>query len=346
MPSVITVRPAAPARPRGRRAVRRAGLIALVAVLAVVMCLSVAVGSQHVPVPTVLRIVFAPDGSAESALIHDLRVPRTLLGLVVGAALGASGALMQVLTRNPLADPGLLGVNYGASFAVVCSIAFLGVTSVGGYIWFAFAGAAIAACAVYALGAAGGGSPARLALAGVAVSASLGAATNGFLSLNGTVFDQMRFWDVGALAGREFEVFWPVLPFLLAGAVIAVALGPSLNALALGDDAGTGLGTRVNLVRLLGAVSIVLLCGAATAAIGPVTFVGLTVAHIARAITGPDNRWVIAYSMVLGPVLLLASDVLGRVLVRPAELQVGIVTAFLGAPVFIALIRRDKIAKL
>ncbi|GLZ40773.1 iron chelate uptake ABC transporter family permease subunit [Actinokineospora sp. NBRC 105648] len=334
-------------RRRGR--VSRSGglLVAFVALL--VLCLvSVSVGSRGIPLGVVWDVLtrHLTQGD-EVSIIWDRRVPRTLIGLLVGAALGVAGALMQSLTRNPLADPSLLGVDIGASTAVVTSIAFFGITTVGGYIWFAFAGAAVAAVVVYLLGSTGRTvTPERMVLAGAAVSASLGAFVAATLVLDPAAFQQFRFWQIGSLDGRDIGVFWQILPFVLVGLVVAVLLASPLNALALGDDAGHALGVDIGLVRIGCAVAITLLCGASTAAVGPIAFVGLTVPHIARAITGPDQRWVLPYSAVLAPILLLGADVVGRLIISPREMEVGIITAFVGAPVFIALCRRRKLAHL
>jgi iron complex transport system permease protein len=310
--------------------------------------LSISVGARPVALHRVWSLLVAPDGSADAIVVHDLRVPRTVLGLLVGSALGVAGALMQALTRNPLADPGLLGINAGAATAIVLAVALLGVTSATGYIWFGFAGAAAAAVLVYGIGAQGrsGATPVRLALAGTAVTAALTAIVNGIVVLDTSVLERYRFWLVGALGGHDADTVWQIAPFMVVGLVLALALARPLNALALGDEAGRALGAHVGRTRAAGAVAVTLLCGAATAAAGPIVFVGLTVPHVARAICGPDQRWVLPYSAVLAPTFLLAADVLGRVVGRPGELEVGIVTALLGGPVFVALIRRRRIAQL
>jgi len=276
--------------------------------------------------------------------VLDLRLPRTVVGLVVGAALGLAGAVMQGLTRNPLADPGLLGVNAGAATAVVLAISVLGVTSPAGYVWFALLGAAAAAVVVYGVAATGreGATPVKLTLAGAAVGAMLLSVTTAVLVVDTSTFDQFRFWQVGSLSGRDLPVVLAVLPVLALGAVLALVLGPLLDALSLGEDVARGLGQRTGLVRLLGAVAVVLLCGGATAVAGPISFVGLAVPHLVRALTGPSHRWLLPLSALVAPVLLLLADVLGRVVARPGELQVGIVTAFLGAPVLVAVVRSRR----
>nr|WP_176604626.1 iron chelate uptake ABC transporter family permease subunit [Streptomyces lycii] len=340
--------PPPPARRAAAVSLRGLGLLAALAVLVLVALLSVWVGTRGIPFTSTWHVLWHDDGSKAAVIIHDYRVPRTVLGLLVGVALGLSGALMQALTRNPLADPGLLGVSLGASAGVVVAIAFLGVASVLGYVWFAFLGAALASAAVYLLGSAGRtpATPERLVVAGAAVTAVLYAFNSAVLLLDPEAFDSFRFWTVGTLAGRTADVVYVILPFVAAGLVITLALARPLNALALGDQVGKALGVRVGRTRVLGAVAVMLLCGAATAAAGPIGFVGLAVPHAARFLTGPDQRWVLAYSTVLAPVLLLGADVLGRVLGSPGEVQAGIVTAFLGTPLFIALCRRRKLVML
>jgi iron complex transport system permease protein len=336
--------PAGGAAPLRRRLI---GLVAAFAVLGLVILLSLAVGARSIPPATSWQLLWHNDGSAQASIIHDLRMPRTVIGLLAGAALGLSGALMQALTLNPLAEPGLLGVNLGASTGVVIAIAFVGVGSVGGYLWFAFAGAGLTSIAVFMLGSTGrSATPERQVLAGVAITAVLGSFVYGVLVTDAEAFDRFRFWDVGSLADVEPGTIWRVAPFIVVGLVLALALGPPLNALALGEETGRALGANVLRTRAFGMLAVTLLCGAATAATGPIWFVGLAVPHLARMITGPDQRWVLLYSMLLAPALLLSADVLGRVLVAPSELEVGIVTAFLGAPVFILLARRRRIAEL
>ncbi len=341
--------PAVLPKPRGTATVlRSAGLLGVLAALVLVCLLSVWTGTRGIPFTATWSALWNPDGSETSVIIHDYRIPRTVLGLLVGAALGLSGALMQALTRNPLAEPGLLGISLGSSTGVVTAIAFLGIGSVLGYVWFALAGAALASVVVYLLGSSGRkvATPDRLVVAGAAVTAVLYAFNSAVLLLNPRAFDQFRFWTVGSLAGRYLDVVYVILPFVAVGLLIALLLGPALNALALGDQMGRALGVDVHRTRILGAVGVVLLCGAATAAAGPIAFVGLVVPHIARFVVGPDQRWVLAYSMALAPVLLVGADVVGRVMGAPGEVQVGIVTAFIGAPVFLALCRRRKLVML
>jgi iron complex transport system permease protein len=337
----------APGRVRGT-SLRALGLLGLLVLLAAAAFLSISVGTRSIPLDRVWDLVLHPDGSDAAVIVQDLRIPRTVLGLLVGAALGLAGALMQALTRNPLADPGILGVNAGAACVVVVGIAVFGEVDPNVQVWLAFLGAGLATVLVYGVASRGrsGATPVRLALAGIALTFALYAVVQGITTLKPAVFDEYRFWQVGSLAGHDASVARQVGPFLGVGIVLALLLARPLNALALGDDVSRALGAHVGRTRALGALAITLLCGAATAAGGPVGFVGLTVPHVARAITGPDQRWVLPYSMVLAPILLVVADVVGRVVARPAELQVAIVTAILGAPVFIAIVRRRRIAQL
>ena len=348
-PATLPTAAAAPAPGRVRgTSLRALGLVGLLVLLIVAAFLSISVGTRSIPLGRVWDLVLHPDGSDAAVIVHDLRIPRTVLGLLVGAALGLAGALMQALTRNPLADPGILGVNAGAACVVVVGIAVFGVVDPNVQVWFAFLGAGLATVLVYGVASRGrsGATPVRLALAGIALTFALYAVVQGITTLKPEVFDRYRFWQVGSLAGHDASVARQVAPFLGAGIVLALLLARPLNALALGDDVSRALGAHVARTRALGALAITLLCGAATAAVGPVGFVGLTVPHVARAMTGPDQRWVLPYSMVLAPILLLVADVVGRVVTRPAELQVAIVTALIGAPVFIAIVRRRRIAQL
>ena len=327
---------------------RVAGLATLLVALAACVLASLAIGSLHVPLGEVIAAFTAFEDSDAHTIVRELRVPRTEVGLLVGGALGACGALMQGVTRNPLAEPGILGINAGAAFAVVVAIFLLGVTSVAGYAWFALFGAGTAALLVFALGASGrdGATPIKLALAGAVLSAMLVALTSAVLVLDVRTLDEFRFWVVGSIAGRDAGVVLSVAPFIGAGLAIALLAGRWLNALALGDDVARSLGQRVGRARAAAAAGFVLLAGGAVAAAGPIAFVGLTVPHAARALVGPDYRWIVPYSIVLGALLLLASDVAGRVIARPAELEVGIVTAAIGAPAFIWLVRRPRLAEL
>ncbi|WP_406474958.1 FecCD family ABC transporter permease [Streptomyces platensis] len=335
-----------PVTPRRRPLLRSVGLVVSVAVLAVIVVLGIAVGAKQIPLDQVWHGVFHYSGSDTDVVIRDVRFPRTLLGLLVGAALGLAGTVMQALTRNPLADPGVLGINAGASAAVVTAISFFGITSLTGYVWFAFAGAAVVNVAVYVLGGTRGATPVRLALAGTALTAVLIGYINAVNLMDTAALDKMRFWTVGSLASATLPTVTSVAPFLAVGGVLALLIARPLNAIALGDDQARALGARLTRTRVLAMLAVTLLCGGATAACGPIVYVGLMVPHAVRAITGPDMRWILPYSAVLSPVLLLGADVLGRVVARPGELQVGIVTAVLGGPVFIYLVRRRRMAQL
>lgn len=335
--------------PLRRTPVRLIGVLLGIGIVVLLSFLSIAIGTRSITPDTTLQALLSYDPqNTDHLVILNYRIPRTVLGLMVGAALGLAGAVMQGVTRNPLADPGILGVNAGAALFVVLAISVFGIGSVLGYVWFAFLGAGIAAVVVYSVASLGreGATPIKLALAGAAVTAAFGAVTTSFLLFNQSTFDQFRFWQVGALAGRDITVAAQVGPFLLVGALLALCLGRVLNTLSLGEDVATSLGANVILSRVLSAAAVVLLCGAATAACGPIGFIGLTIPHVARMITGPDYRWILPYSMVLAPILLLSADILGRIIARPGEVQVAIVTAVIGAPVFIALVRRRKLADL
>lgn len=335
--------------PLRRTSVRLVGVLVGLGIVVLLCFLSIAVGTRSISPDTTLRALISYDAqNTDHLVILNYRIPRTVLGLMIGGALGLAGAVMQGVTRNPLADPGILGVNSGAALFVVLAISVFGIGSVLGYVWFAFIGAGVAAIVVYSVASLGreGATPIKLALAGAAVSAACGAVTTSFLLLNQSTFDQFRFWQVGALAGRDLTVALQVGPFLLIGGVLALVLGRVLNTLSLGEDVATSLGANVMVSRVLSAVAVVLLCGAATAACGPIGFIGLTIPHVARMITGPDYRWILPYSMILAPILLLSADIVGRVIAPPGEVQVAIVTAVIGAPVFIALVRRKKLADL
>lgn len=327
---------------------RAVGLAAALAALLGCVLASLAIGSLTIPVGEVITALTAFDNSDAHVIVTELRVPRTEIGLLVGAALGAAGALMQGVTRNPLADPGILGINAGAAFAVVLAIYVLGVSTTATYAAFALLGAGMSAVALYALGASGrdGATPIKVALAGAVLTALLVSLTSAVLIFDTRTLDEFRFWIVGSIAGRDSAVVLSVAPFIVAGLLVALLAGRWLNALALGDDVARSLGQRVGRVRAASALGFVLLSGGAVAAAGPIAFVGLTVPHVARTLVGADYRWIVPYSIVLGAILLLASDVLGRVVARPGELEVGIVTAVLGAPFFIWLVRRRRLAEL
>ncbi|NLU84762.1 iron chelate uptake ABC transporter family permease subunit [Rhodococcus sp. HNM0569] len=334
--------------PTAVRRRRLLGLVVLVAVLAFALLASIAIGARPLTTGEIAHALFASDGTQADIIVQTLRGPRTLLALVVGIALGAAGALIQGYTRNPLADAGLLGLNAGAAFLVVLSMYLFSFTAPSQYLWFAFVGSFLASIVVFGLSSIGSGgtSPLSLALAGAAVAFFLQAMTQAIVVVDQNSLDAYRFWVVGSVAGRGFDILWTVLPFLIAGLVLALAGTPGLNVLSLGEDVAKSLGSNVVASRVLGILAITLLTGAATAACGPIAFIGLVVPHVARAVTGPDYRWLVPYAALMGAVMLLVADVIGRVVVRPGELQVGIVLALFGAPFFVAIVRRRKLAAL
>lgn len=317
-------------------------LAASVALLALAVLASLAIGSRAVPFDVVWSAFTAPvDGDTDQLVVRELRLPRAIIGVLAGAAFGAVASVLQGATRNPLADPGLLGLNAGASLAVVAAITFLGVSTPLGFIWFAFAGAAAAAAVVFAIGSVGGGAtPARLALTGAAVMAATTPLITLVLIRDLATLNQYRFWSVGSLAGRGLETAAALWPFLVAGLLLAAWLAPRLNLMALGDDVARGLGVRLGATRLVTAVAVIVLAGTATSLAGPIALLGLAVAHAAGASAGGDYRRRIALAAVLGATVLVTADVIGRVVAPPAELEAGIVAAVVGAPVLIALVRR------
>lgn len=326
-----------------------AGLIVGIVTVSVLFLLSLAEGTRSIPFRTVVNsLIIYHSTSFDNVVIHDYRLPRALLGLLCGAAFGVSGALIQAATRNPLADPGILGVNAGAAFFVTIAVGLLGCQSIHAYIWAAFAGAVVVTLVVYGIGAAGrvGATPVRLVLSGVAITAVLGGIASSITLLNPSAFDAMRMWSIGSVSGRDMTVVNVVAPFILIGLVIALLAARPLNAVALGDDLARTLGANILKARVLVIIAVTLLAGAATAAAGPIAFTGLMVPHMVRWLTGPDQRWIIGLTMLYGPVLLLAADIVGRFVLYPGELEAGIVTAFIGAPVLIALARRSKVSAL
>ena len=307
-----------------------------VAVLAGAGVLSLVVGARWVP----LEAVWDPAHPLHA--IVEARLERTVLGLAVGAALGLAGALMQGLTRNPLADPGILGVNAGATFAMVVGMTAFGLTTMGQFLPMAFLGAAVAAAVVHAIASLGrdGATPMKLAITGAALTAGLSSWTTGLLLADRRTMESFRFWQVGTIGGRGFDVLLVGLPFLAVGALLALAGARLLDTLALGDDLARGLGRRTTRDRLVIALAIVLLAGTATALAGPIAFVGLVVPHVVRGLVGPGHRRVLPCSMLAGAVLVVVADTIGRVVLPPSEVQVGIMAAAVGVPVFIALVRR------
>ncbi|MDF2588682.1 MAG: iron transporter [Anaerocolumna sp.] len=315
--------------------------------ISIALCIlaSLAFGARYVDFNEVLNALFNRDNASLTALVVRERIPRTVFSIIAGASLGVSGALMQAITRNPIADPSVLGVNTGASLFVVSGIAFFHINTAGQYIWFALAGAAVTAIFVYGIGSlgSGGATPIKLALAGAATSAALSSLVSAIILPRTDVMNSYRFWQVGSVSGATWEGIATVLPFLIVGIVIGVLSTPALNALALGDDVATGLGVRTGVIRIISALAGVLLCGATTALAGPIGFVGLMIPHTMRLICGPNMRYIVPMSAVGGAVLLTVSDIIGRLIGNPGELEAGIVTAFFGAPILIIIAMRAKV---
>ncbi|MFE7214812.1 FecCD family ABC transporter permease [Streptomyces sp. NPDC057611] len=321
-------------------------LVTTLLLLLLAVLLSLAVGSRPVAPSVVWDALLHGGTSADAQVVRSLRVPRTVIGVMVGAALAVAGTVLQGITRNPIAEPGILGISQGASMGVVCAIAFLGVHSLTGYVWYAFVGAGVASVLIYAVASSGrgGASPVKLALAGAAMNAFLASLISAVLTTNARALDEFRFWDVGSISGRDATIAGQVWPFLLAGLLLVLAMARGLDALALGDDIARGLGRNVALLRATGALGATVLTGAAVAAAGPIAFIGLAVPHMARALVGPGHRWLLPVAALLGPVMLLLADVLGRVVVRPAEVPVAVMTALAGVPFLIVLVRRKAVA--
>ncbi|OEJ26327.1 iron ABC transporter permease [Streptomyces agglomeratus] len=337
---------AATSHPRRALVTRRIGwTAAAVAALLLSVLLSLAVGARTTAPSEVIDVLLHGGHSDAAEVVRTMRVPRTLIGLMVGAALALAGTVLQGITRNPIADPGILGISQGASVGVVLAIAFAGIHSLSGYVWFAFAGAALASVAVYAVAASGrgGATPVKLALGGAAINALLASVTMAVLTTQAAALDEFRFWQVGSVAGRDAEVVGQIWPFLLAGVVLVASVARGLDALALGEDVAKGLGQNVATVRIVGGIGATVLTGAGVAAAGTIAFVGLAVPHIARAIVGSDHRWVLPMAALIGPVMLLVSDVVGRIVFPPGEVPAGVMTALIGVPFLVALVRRKAV---
>ncbi|MFD0311846.1 FecCD family ABC transporter permease [Streptomyces sp. NPDC127119] len=324
---------------------RIAALTAAALALLLAALLSLTVGARPIPPSTVLDALLHNADTADADVVRALRLPRTLIGLMVGAGLALAGTALQGITRNPIADPGILGISQGAAVGVVLAIAFAGVHTLTGYVWFAFAGAAIASVAVYAIASSGrgGATPVKLALGGAAINALLVSVTTAVLTTKASALDEFRFWQVGSLSGRDAEIVGQVWPFLLAGAVLVLSVARGLDALALGEDVAKGLGQRVGTVRIVGGIGATVLTGVGVAAAGPLAFIGLAVPHLARAIVGPSHRWVLPLAALLGPAMLLVSDTVGRVLFPPGEVPAGVMTALIGVPFLVGLVRRKAV---
>ena len=341
--------PAAAGTGAGRQLRRCLAALALLTVLAVVAALcSIAFGSRIVGFEEIVGGLTS-SRSDIGALVVAERVPRTVVALVAGAALGVSGALMQAVTRNPIADPGILGVNTGASLAILIGVAFLGISGASQFLWFALIGAAVTAVLVYTIGSLGPGgpTPVKLALAGVATSAALSCVISAVMLPLAQGLDDYRFWQMGSLGRGTWSSLTTIAPFLAVATLLAVLVAGPLNSLALGEEMAIGLGVNVTRTRLAAAGAGVLLCSAVTAVVGPIGFVGLMVPHTVRMLCGPDHRWLLPLSALCGADLLTLSDVLGRIVSRPsAALPVAVVTAFVGAPILIMIARGAKVREL
>lgn len=344
---VVRTRRDAPGRQAGTS--RRVGLVLIgLAAVLVAAALSLAFGSRVVSPAEIgdgLGAFLRGEVAGEvGAIAVQERIPRTVLAIVAGAALGLSGAVMQAITRNPIADPGILGVNTGAALFVVSGIAFLGISSVYEYLGLALLGSALAAVLVYLIGSVGpgGATPIKLALAGAATTAALSSLVSAVLLPRAQAMTEFRFWQVGGVGGAQWGSMAVVVPLIVLAALVAFTLASGMNALALGDDVAVGLGVRVGRTRVLAAVAGVVLCAAVTAVCGPIAFVGLMVPHVVRLLSGPDQRWVLPLSAIGGAVLLVLADTAGRVIGSPGEVEAGILTAFLGAPVLVIIARRTR----
>lgn len=332
---------------RSLTSIRLAGLVLGLGLIFVVALLSLRFGSLDLRTQDAWNAIFHYDATNyEQTIVRQLRLPRTIIALVVGGSLAVAGAIMQGVTRNPLAGPSILGVSSGASFGVTIAIFVFGISTTSGYVWFAFAGAMAASALVFLIGTvgSGGATPVKLALAGVVISALLGAWTSAVLLLSEETMDSMRFWVVGSVAGRQLSTLWGVLPFIVPGLLAGMLMGHQLNVLSMGEDNARALGMNTQRVRIGSSLLVVLLTGAAVSVAGPIGFVGLATPHIARAVVGSDYRWILPYSLIIGALLLTVADIVGRLITRPGELQVGIVMALVGAPFLIILARRRTVA--
>ncbi|WP_163191631.1 FecCD family ABC transporter permease [Clostridium thermarum] len=321
--------------------------IYLVSIVILGLCVfvSLAWGSKSVPFSQVINALQNNNDTSFSVLVVRERIPRTVFSIMAGASLGISGALMQSITRNPIADPSILGVNTGASLFVVIGIAFFNINSANHYIWLALLGAGVTAVFVYVIASLGNGSmtPIKLALSGAATSAVLSSFVSAVILPRSQVMDAFRFWQVGSVSGATWDSITLILPFVIIGVIISLASIPALNVLALGDEVATGLGAKTGVIRLVCAIAGVMLSGATTAIAGPIGFIGLMIPHSIRLIFGSNLKGIVPLSAIGGAALLIISDVLGRVIGSPGEIQVGIITAFLGAPILVIIARKAKV---
>jgi iron complex transport system permease protein len=333
--------------PRTALVSRRIGwtTAAIVALLLAVL-LSLGVGARPISPAHVLDALLYGGTSESAEIVRSLRVPRTVVGVMVGAGLALAGTVILGITRNPIGDPGVLGISQGAAAGVVLAIAYAGAHTLSGYVWFAFLGSGVASVAVYAVASRGrgGATPVKLALAGAAINALLISVIQGMLTTEAATLDEFRFWQIGSIAGRDAELAGQIWPFLVVGTMLVLSVARGLDALALGDDVAKGLGQKVATVRIVGGVGATVLTGVGVSAAGPIAFVGLAVPHIARAIVGTDHRWVMPMAALLGPVMLLVSDVIGRIVFPPGEVPAGVMTALIGVTFLIAMVLRKAVS--
>ena len=326
-----------------RTSMKIVGLIIGIMLLMTSFVMSLSLGQTDIPFSTAVEAFISyDDSSTEHIIVQTTRTPRAIIAGIIGASLAIAGALMQALTRNPLASPGLFGINAGAVFFVVVAAVYLSVSSLVHYMWIAFFGAALAGIAVYFLGSVGkdGLAPIKVVLAGAAISALFLSATQGILVLNENGLQEVLFWLTGSVAGRTIDMLLPILPYMATAGVVALLIGPAINVLLFGEDVAKGLGQRTILLKTIMGLVIIVLAGGSVAVAGSVGFVGLVIPHIARYFVGIDYRWVIPYCAVLGATLVLLADVAARFLIMPQEVPIGIMTAFVGAPFFIHIARK------
>ncbi|MBV6684361.1 FecCD family ABC transporter permease [Rossellomorea marisflavi] len=317
--------------------------IGTVVLLVAFIALSIVYGYTDTSWKAAFDTFMEPDGSTEHLVIQNIRLPRALIAAAVGASLAISGVLMQTLTKNPLASPGIFGINAGGGFMVVMAVTLFGVTSLQSFAWLSFLGAAIAAAGVFIIGGASGSNgltPMKLTLAGAAITAMFSSFTQGLLVLNESALEQVLFWLAGSVQGRSLEILAGVFPYILAGWILALMIAGKLNILAMGEDVAKGLGVKTNILKVISLVAVVLLAGGSVAVAGPIGFIGIVIPHIARKMIGVDHRWLIPYSGLLGAILLLAADIGARYIIMPQEVPVGVMTAVIGAPFFVYVARR------
>lgn len=322
--------------------------LACIIILCICVIASLAWGSKNIGFSQAINALLNSSDTSFAALVVRERIPRTIFSIMAGASLGISGAIMQSITRNPIADPSILGVNTGASLFVVIGMAFFNINSANQYIWLALLGAGITAVIVYFIASIGNGgmTPIKLALSGAATSAVLSSLVSAVILPRSDVMDSFRFWQVGSVSGATWESIRLILPFFIIGLIISIVATPALNVLALGDDVARGLGVNIGIIRIICAIAGVILCGATTAIAGPIAFVGLMIPHSIRLIFGSDLKGIVPMSAIGGAAILTIADVIGRVIGSPSEVQVGIITAFIGAPILILIARKAKVKAL